>query len=357
MRKMMKGITTVLFMLLMLAGKAQDSAYQQYIATYAPLAIAEQQRTGVPASIKLAQGLLESGAGKGDLVNRSNNHFGIKCKATWTGDKVYHDDDARGECFRAYASAEESYRDHSNFLKANGRYAALFTLDVNDYKGWAEGLKKAGYATNPRYVAQLIKVIEENNLQSITAMALHNNTPAPATPAVTTPASEAKEQSQPTVAEQVVTPAPVVAKPAAIEVNNEPATAKSTAAVATKTAYPSGYFYINETKVMWAEAGSSLLAIAANNQLALADLLQFNDMPRTDILPQAQLLFVERKKKKSDKPFVTSHEGKTLWQISQTEGIRLAQLQEWNKLNANEPLAAGTKVLLQPATNSTVRSK
>ncbi|WP_197428908.1 glycoside hydrolase family 73 protein [Phnomibacter ginsenosidimutans] len=253
---MMKGITTVLFMLLMLAGKAQDSAYQQYIATYAPLAIAEQQRTGVPASIKLAQGLLESGAGKGDLVNRSNNHFGIKCKATWTGDKVYHDDDARGECFRAYASAEESYRDHSNFLKANGRYAALFTLDVNDYKGWAEGLKKAGYATNPRYVAQLIKVIEENNLQSITAMALQNNTPAPATPAVTTPASEAKEQSQPTVAEQVVTPAPVVAKPAAIEVNNEPATAKSTAAVATNTTYPSGYFYINETKVMWAEAGS-----------------------------------------------------------------------------------------------------
>lgn len=355
MRKLKKGIVTLFFTLTICGAVAQDAAYQQYIDTYAPLAIAEQQRTGVPASIKLAQGLLESGAGKGDLVSRSNNHFGIKCKATWTGDKVYHDDDARGECFRAYASAEESYRDHSNFLKANGRYAALFTLDVNDYKGWAEGLKKAGYATNPRYVAQLIKVIEENNLQSITALALQNNIPAPVTPAVAIPASEEKVEPKPAVVEQVVVP--VVAKPAAPEVNNEPAPSKPTAAVAPSTAYPSGYFYINETKVMWAEAGTSLLAIAASNNLALADLLQFNDMARTDILPQAQLLFVERKKKKSDKPFVTSNTGQTLWHISQTEGIRLAQLQEWNKLNANEPLAAGTKVLLQPATNSTVRSK
>lgn len=357
MRKMIKGYTTVVLLLLMLAAKAQDSDYQRYIATYAPLAIAEQQRTGVPASIKLAQGLLESGAGKGDLVNRSNNHFGIKCKATWTGDKVYHDDDARGECFRAYASAEESYRDHSNFLKANGRYAALFTLDVNDYKGWAEGLKKAGYATNPRYVAQLIKVIEENNLQAITDMALQNNTPTTVAPVVATPASEEKVQPQPTVAEQTtVTPAPV--KPVEPVVSHQqPAATKPVPATQNMPAYPAGYFYINDSKVMWAEAGTSLLAVAANNNISLAELLQFNDMPRTDILPQAQLLFVERKKKKSDKAFVTANGSQTLWHISQTEGIRLAQLQEWNKLNAGETLAAGTKILLQPTGNSTVRSK
>ena len=352
---MMKGLTTIFFVLLMLAGKAQDSAYQQYIATYAPLAIAEQQRTGVPAAIKLAQGLLESGAGKGDLVNRSNNHFGIKCKATWTGDKVYHDDDARGECFRAYASAEESYRDHSNFLKANTRYAALFELDVNDYKGWAEGLKKAGYATNPRYVAQLIKVIEENNLQAITAMALQNNTPAQATPVVSTPASDEKAPQQPAAVAQAAPPAPVADQSAAAVAHTQPTASKPAAAPG--QAYPPGFFYINDTKVMWAEAGSSLLAIAANNKLALAELLQFNDMPRTDILPQAQLLFVERKKKKSDKPFVNANGSQTLWHISQAEGIRLVQLQEWNKYAATETLAAGTKILLQPAANSTVHSK
>lgn len=356
MQNKIKGYATVLLLLITLVVKAQDSAYQQYIATYAPLAIAEQQRTGVPASIKLAQGLLESGAGKGELVNRSNNHFGIKCKATWTGDKVFHDDDARGECFRAYASAEDSYRDHSDFLKSNSRYAALFALDVNDYKGWAEGLKKAGYATNPRYVAQLIKVIEEYNLQSITAMALQNNAPSTAIPVVTTPVSEEKEQAKPAIMDQAVMHSPAVPKPAVPAVNDQHTSVK-TAPEEAKPTYPSGYFYINETKVMWAEAGTSLLAVAANHQITLAELLQFNDMPRTDILPQAQLLFVERKKKKSDKPFVIALGNETLWHISQTEGVRLAQLQQWNKISANEPLAAGTKIVLQPMANSTFQTK
>ena len=127
---------------------------------------------GVPASITLAQGIHETEAGTSDLVRKSNNHFGIKCKATWTGGKVFHDDDAMGECFRSYRRPEDSYMDHSDFLKNRPYYAALFKLDPTDYKGWANGLKKAGYATNPKYPQMLIKLIEEYDLQEYTYEAL-----------------------------------------------------------------------------------------------------------------------------------------------------------------------------------------
>jgi len=139
----------------------------RYIETYAPLALKEMNRTGVPAAIKLAQGILETNAGQSELVGKSNNHFGIKCKSTWTGDKVYHDDDEAGECFRKYESAEASYLDHSNYLKSQPRYAFLFEYDSDDYASWAWGLKKAGYATNPIYAQSLIKYIETYRLTDL----------------------------------------------------------------------------------------------------------------------------------------------------------------------------------------------
>jgi len=132
-----------------------------YINTYKFLAIAEMQRSGVPASIILAQGIHETSAGTSELVIASNNHFGIKCKANWTGQTVYHDDDAKGECFRSYAVAADSYRDHSDYLKETPRYAFLFKLNPEDYESWAYGLKKAGYATNIKYSQILIKLIED----------------------------------------------------------------------------------------------------------------------------------------------------------------------------------------------------
>ena len=160
--------------------QAQTPVYnaqvQAYINDYCQLAMAEQQRTGIPASIKLAQAVLESGAGKGALAIRSNNHFGIKCKKNWTGATTTHDDDAKGECFRAYDSVSFSYRDHSDFLRAGTHYGFLFQLDLNDYKAWALGLKKAGYATNPLYPEKLIGIIETFNLQSYTLLA-HLNLP------------------------------------------------------------------------------------------------------------------------------------------------------------------------------------
>ena len=137
---------------------------QQYIDTYSSLAVREMLRSGIPASITLAQGCLESGNGNSTLSVKSNNHFGIKCKSSWKGKRVYHDDDRKNECFRKYRTVEESYVDHSNFLMSNPRYGSLFELDITDYKGWAKGLKKAGYATASHYATQLIKIIEDNKL-------------------------------------------------------------------------------------------------------------------------------------------------------------------------------------------------
>ena len=136
---------------------------EDYIRDYAPIAQEEMKLYKIPASITLAQGILESGAGNGELTRRANNHFGIKCH-DWNGEKVYHDDDRRGECFRKYKHAKYSYRDHSLFLSGRGRYSELFELDPDDYKGWAKGLRKAGYATDRRYPDKLIDLIERYEL-------------------------------------------------------------------------------------------------------------------------------------------------------------------------------------------------
>ena len=151
--------------------EAPNENIVKYIEQYAALAVKEMERTGVPASIKIAQGIHETNAGKSDLVLQSNNHFGIKCKSSWTGDKVYHNDDAEGECFRKYEDAKASYLDHSDYLKSQPRYAFLFDYDANDYAAWAWGLKKAGYATNPIYAQTLIKYIEAYQLNELNKFA------------------------------------------------------------------------------------------------------------------------------------------------------------------------------------------
>lgn len=138
-------------------------AGMNYIARYSPIAIEEMNRHGIPASIKLAQGLLESGNGSSRLAVQANNHFGIKCTGDWSGGRTYQDDDAENDCFRVYQHAEDSFRDHSQFLLRR-RYEKLFTLDKTDYRAWASGLKEAGYATNPRYADLLVDLIERYEL-------------------------------------------------------------------------------------------------------------------------------------------------------------------------------------------------
>src|SRR5690554_4697784 len=152
---------------------------EDYITLYAPLAVESMKNYGIPASIKLAQGILESGSGNGTLCRTANNHFGIKCKEEWTGESVAHTDDAPDECFRKYPSALDSYNDHSEFLANRSFYRNLFTLDKSDYKAWARGLKKAGYATDPRYAQKLISIIERYRLFDYDRQVLDSGYTAP----------------------------------------------------------------------------------------------------------------------------------------------------------------------------------
>ncbi len=149
----------ILFLSLGASAQRRNQAYERYIERYKDMAVDQMKRYSIPASITLAQGLLESGAGQSRLARKANNHFGIKCH-DWRGDRIYEDDDRRGECFRAYDHAHDSYEDHSKFLAGRQRYKALFELKITDYKGWAKGLKKAGYATSPTYANKLIEIIE-----------------------------------------------------------------------------------------------------------------------------------------------------------------------------------------------------
>ena len=282
----------------------------------------EMLRTGVPAAITLAQGIHESGAGKGDLCQRSNNHFGIKCKSNWTGATVKHDDDASQECFRAYNAPVESYRDHSDFLKANARYAFLFDYDPTDYQAWAKGLKQAGYATNPKYAPILIKTIEQYRLNDYTLLAL-NRTNVPVDMAITS--------TNVTDATGDVAYVRKVSNPA-FNVSNT---------------YPTGVFSINNCKVIFAEKGSSLLACAMRNNVSLSNLMSWNEMEEQQILETNQLIFLEKKQKKGDKVFHEVQPGETLWQISQLEGVRFSNLLQYNKISGDEQPAPGEKIYLQ----------
>lgn len=300
----------------------RNSEVIDYINMYKEIAIREMQRSGIPASITLAQGIHESMAGKSDLCSRSNNHFGIKCRAEWKGEKVYHDDDARGECFRSYKKAEESYVDHSDFLKNGPRYAFLFGYDPTNYSQWANGLKKAGYATNPKYPQILIKYIEDYNLQQYTLIAMGKLSPG----------------------EEVLAGG---GKP--VSLTNGVAIQEIKLPPAVRPEYPIGQFHINRTKVIYVKAGASMLGIAKQYDVSLKHLMDFNELTKDDedVLGRDQLIYLQRKRKSAENEFHDVRPGETLYDISQAEGIRLETLISNNHLqNQGEP-APGEKLYLQ----------
>lgn len=291
---------------------------QAYIDKFKVIAMAEMARTGVPASITLAQGIHETGAGTSDLVLKSNNHFGIKCKSEWTGDRVYHDDDARGECFRKYDDPSVSYKDHSDFLRNRPNYTSLFKLDPTDYEAWAYGLKKAGYATNPKYPQILIKLINDYNLQDYTLIVLGKKEPD------ANEATWAKADAQ---------------SPEVVAASNE--------AIAPKPVYPEGVFSINETKVLFVTKGTSYLKVADEQKLSVARLFEFNDLEDGDVAKEDGLVYLQRKRKTGAAEFHTVASGETLYEIAQTEGIRLESLLGYNYLTANAQVQAGEKLYLR----------
>jgi len=290
---------------------AQYMTVAEYVATYKDIAIREMKRMGVPAAISLAQGILETENGNSDLVKKSNNHFGIKCKSTWTAETVSHDDDAPGECFRAYKTAEDSYRDHSNFLRGSERYAFLFKLDPRDYKAWAYGLRKAGYATNPRYPEILIKYIEDNNLQQYTLEGADE-----------VPVFDSSKYADNNDNKDVNDSDNIITKPASL--------------------------IINGSKAILASKGTSLLAIASQNNINLNRLLEINDLTKDGLLEKDQYIFLEKKQKQGDRDYYIIQDNETLYDVAQKNGILLQSIYDFNNITSSDNIYPGTKILLKP---------
>lgn len=328
--------------------QAQNSADAiNYINTYKNLAIAEMQRTGIPASITLAQGIHESEAGTSDLVKRSNNHFGIKCKESWTGAAVYHDDDSRGECFRSYTTPQDSYRDHSDFLQSGSRYAFLFKLDPTDYEGWAYGLRKAGYATNIHYSQILIKLIRDYNLQQYTLIAMGRMKPSEEV--VLTVPGNPPAQAAILLADGNRGASDGRAAGNGNGQSGMPGDGQPGSSGDGRSApsYPQDEFLINKTRVVFVKAGVSLLAVADQYGLPLARLLDFNDLKEEDVLVRSQLLFLQRKRRTGATEFHIVRDGETIYDICQSEGIRCQDIQEMNQLSPGMEPATGEKIWLQ----------
>lgn len=275
-----------------------------YIEQYRTTAIQQMIDTKIPASITLAQGILESGAGTSRLATLGNNHFGIKCH-DWKGDRMYHDDDAKGECFRVYGNAELSFVDHSDFLINRPRYASLFVLNTTDYEGWARGLKKAGYATNPAYAEILIGIIDEFDLDDFDAT--------------------------------------IVPSKGKGGILNPP---KNKFGSVTRVQAPN-----NQSAYVVAEEGDTYYRISQEFSTAMWELRRYNDNEaQKDVLEKGDKVYLEPKKNKpaNGEAFVIAQQNQSLITISQDLGIKLNKLEKRNpELKAEEILAKGTKVFLQ----------
>ncbi len=285
-----------------LLSQSRDQLYHDYIEQYHRIATAQQVSHGIPASIILAQGLLESGAGRGRLATEANNHFGIKCH-DWSGKKIYHDDDERNECFRRYDHARESFEDHSIFLTSRSRYRSLFLLPSDDYRGWAHGLKAAGYATDPNYAHKLIDLIERYQLYRYDKHNLADNT---------TVISSGPEQHQSIITERLV-------------------------------------FKSNGVKMVVAQPGDTYTTLAASLKIREDRLRYYNDAPEHATLRPGTIVYVAKKKKKGSRsyPVHVVQEGETLYGISQNYGIQLISLYKMNELSFDQGAVIGQVLKLR----------
>lgn len=325
---------------------AQSQKAEAYINKYKDIAMDEMMRSGVPAAITLAQGILESSYGESDLCIQSNNHFGIKCKEEWTGEKVYHDDDAKHECFRSYPDATASYKDHSDFLKSRPWYASLFTLQPTDVEGWAYGLKKAGYATEKDYPQKLLKVINDYNLNQYTLIALGGNRKLDLASTNYTETKQTVEPKQNNSFKHSVTPTPMVDEKEEVEVFTKNQKEQTTNA-AYYNKYPDGVFTINHAKVIYAKAGTSLLSVANQYSISLGRLIEYNEIDETNVLSNDNLLFLEKKLKKGAKDFHIVEKNESLYEISQKEGVRMEAIIAYNGIKKDSQPVVGEKIYLR----------
>lgn len=323
--------------------QAQQLTPQDYINLYKYDAVEDMLKTGVPASITLSQGLLESESGNSDLARVANNHFGIKCHKEWSGDTFHKDDDEKHECFRKYNTVLESFDDHSNFLKTRERYNFLFSLEITDYKGWARGLKKAGYATNPQYAHKLIDLIERYNLSELDKLK---------SSAGLIPSNQIKN----IVAANKENPTPVVqANSVSNEIKNTEKpnpvndTQRTTATI--KVKQPFYYAEKNNVKYVIAKKGDTWMSIADKNEMMLWQVLKYNDADRDDFLPEGTIVYIKPKRVNASESFHVVKDGETMRDISQLYAVKLFQLYKKNQMEPGTPLTPGMRIILNDSGN------
>lgn len=274
---------------------------EDYIAAYKDDAIKEMYLHKVPACITLAQGMLESGNGNSTLSQEANNHFGIKCHKEWGGETFIMDDDEDNECFRKYDKVLDSYSDHSLFLSSRSRYAFLFELPPNDYKGWCNGLKQAGYATDPKYAQRLIDLIERYHLQDLNTLE--------------------------STASRTVLPITTNIKPEQLIMRET--------------------YRFNRTRFVIVKNDDSFYKIAHDFNLELDKLLEYNDLSKTDKLHYGDKIYIQRKRRKALEPYHVVQRNETIKSISQLHGIRISKLCKKNNLKPNEMLKVGDVIFMR----------
>ncbi|OFY63216.1 MAG: hypothetical protein A2Y71_16815 [Bacteroidetes bacterium RBG_13_42_15] len=313
-----------------------------YVKNYRDLAVSEMRRTGVPASITLAQGMLESDYGRSSLARLGNNHFGIKCHNGWTGQTIRQHDDRRNECFRKYRRPEDSFYDHSDFLKTGSRYSFLFDIDPLDYKAWARGLKRAGYATNPDYANLLIRKIEENGLYDLDRDLLASgNKPQEKI--------QVKEAPSPTKINNTEPPKTSNSEPPKTS-NAEPVNTKAgTITFGDVLARAPRIQENNRIQYIIVKDGDTKEKLENDFELLKWELARYNELDENFTPVPGQMLYIEPKRERAEAgiEFHIPAEGETMYMISQKYGIKLKSLLEMNRMTAGSEPTAGQKIWLQ----------
>jgi LysM repeat protein len=301
---------TLLFWLGFLCAYAQPSerriSREEYIEQYKDVAIKEMQTYGIPASITLAQGILESDGGNSALARYANNHFGIKCHTGWDGSTYIQDDDTKNECFRKYHNAYHSFKDHSEFLSTRNRYAELFTFKSTDYESWAHGLKKAGYATNPKYPELLIKLINDYQLHQYDISE-----------------KEVKKEKNKEFTE------------------NKPIQ-KTEKILSSKI-----QIHENNIEYVIAQKGDSYYSIASQNQMNVWQLIKYNEVDKNYQPKEGEIVFLQPKRNKAKTNYYIVSKSETLWDISQQFGIKLKKLEKLNGISRQQKLKKGQEIKLK----------
>lgn len=340
----------ILTLFIVLLTSAAVSPYVAYVEKYAPIAVNEMKRSGVPASITLAQGLLESRAGQSALASKGNNHFGVKCHKDWKGRKFRQDAEIKNECFRAYASADESFHDHSDFLRYQDRYKFLFELDPTDYKGWARGLKKAGYATDPAYPQKLIKIIEEYKLYEYdldeVKPSAKAKSAAKAKPAERKNISGKEEAKKPSKDRKHHVPVPAQT-PLALEKPRQ-----------LDRKYAEEHHYVisrtmlsgNGVPFIKSVEGETYSSIARSHNLFLKELLAYNDLDKEIALEKGTVVYLQPKKQRTEKgldKYIVGSDTETLRDIAQRFAVKVKSLQKMNSLSADYLPSEGDSIKLR----------